>query len=345
MIIYWALFLIPVFAALGPIKVRSDLQATFVVVYGVFAVAVIGFRYEVGCDWDAYLGIYERVASSPLSEAILITDVSYALLNWLAANVAGWGVEAVNFICAIFFVNGLVRFSLAQPLPWLSLCLAAPYMTIVVAMGYTRQAAAIGFVLWAMANWRRGVGGFVGYCLLILCAATMHKSALMMLPFSILLVSARFIVRLMVAVPLIAVVAAGLALDLLEAQLTAYLDGELQSGGALLRVGMNAIPAAFLLSARNYFRDEPDQNLWWWLAVMSLGSLLFVDTFSTLVDRLALYLAPIQMVVYTKLLTRVSGAWRGFWGSVLLGFYAISLAVWFSESTYAVCWVPYKWDL
>ncbi len=75
---------------------------------------------------------------------------------------------------------GVVRFSRAQPLPWLSLLVAIPYLIIVVSMGYTRQSAALGLLLIGLVS--LGNGHMRWFVLWVMLAATFHKSAVLMLP-------------------------------------------------------------------------------------------------------------------------------------------------------------------
>lgn len=82
-----------------------------------------------------------------------------------------------------------------------------------------------------------------------------------------------------------------------------YVDAGLQSEGALVRLLMNAAPAAVLLILRSRFQfDEFEKRLWMLFAMISLALLgaFYVTSASTALDRLALYMIPLQLAVFAN---------------------------------------------
>ena len=125
-------------------------QAAPLLIVGGLAVALmIGFRYQVGGDWGAYLEIFRWSASASLEEAVTYGDPAYTLLNWVTQKL-GYDIWLVNLVCGLIFAWGLVKFARTLSNPWLAMVIAVPYLIIVVAMGYSRQGVAIGIILAGM---------------------------------------------------------------------------------------------------------------------------------------------------------------------------------------------------
>jgi hypothetical protein len=272
------------------------------------------------------------------------SDPAYNLLNWLAGQL-GLGIWAVNLVCAAIFTAGLVKLCRAQPNPPLAILVAVPYLVIVVAMGYTRQAAALGLIMYAITFLDRGSYLRIGLTLLV--AATFHKTAVVIIPFFVVAAARGSLLSVLVTVP-----AAFIGYELLLAssvnQLVAnYVQAGYNSSGALARVSMNVVPALLLLSFRNRFRFSPQQRLFWILlsgaSLVALAALFLVPS-STAVDRVALYLIPLQVAV----LSRCPSAFGKREGQslllvVLVVLYSLTVElVWLNLGQFASYWIPYR---
>ena len=102
---YWALFTLPVVALLFPARFSDRLRAFLLVLIGAVYVGVIGLRFEVGGDWNAYQAHYEIVSNMPLLDALQFIDPAHGLLNWLSASL-GLGVYGVNCVYAALLIGG-----------------------------------------------------------------------------------------------------------------------------------------------------------------------------------------------------------------------------------------------
>ena len=83
-----------------------------------------------------------------------------------------------------------------------------------------------------------------------------------------------------------------------------YVVARYESQGAMIRLVMNALPAVIFLIWRQRFAfDALQMRLWAWFSIFSLAllALLFVSSASTAIDRVALYLLPLQVVVFSRL--------------------------------------------
>jgi len=340
---YWLLFIFPALTTLFPMKGSVQSRTALFSIYALFAILLIGLRYEVGGDWQNYLVHLDSTDGVGLAEAITLHDPGYMAVNWLSTQL-DLGIAGVNLICAALFTIGLLRFCLKQPLPWLGLAIATPYLLVVVAMGYTRQSVALGFIFWALSEWKPG--NFVRYGLLIFIAALFHKSAVLIFPLMLLIGRQGLWLKLLIAIPVFIVVALLLWMDSFESQWTNYVEKEMQSEGGLIRVTMNMVPALLLLFFYKRFQLFSDFKLWLAIAAASLLFFFLEPLASTAVDRFALYLSPIQVAVFSRLpILIVDPSLRALTVVIVLLFYASALWTWLNFSSHSEYWLPYHWIL
>ncbi len=349
------MFLVPALAALNGRWRRPSvatglrsLRLTTPWTLATLAIALlIGFRYQVGGDWGNYVFLVKSVEGRELSEALEIGDPGYQLLNWISAELA-WGIYGVNLIAGMLFASGLTVFCRSLPRPWLALAIAVPYMVIVVGMGYSRQGIALGLaMLGLVALGRRSI---IWFAFWVILGATFHKSAVILLPIAALAATRnRYWTILWVGV--VFVWAYELLVEGAVDQLYAgYIEAEYQSEGALIRTLMNALPAAILLIYRRRFLlNEAEARLWGWFSLISLAMLaiLFLSPSSTAVDRIGLYMLPLQLVVFAYLpdvlgrptCRNINGV------AAVIFYYAAVQFVWLNFAVHAFAWIPYRFYL
>jgi len=349
MAFYWFLFLIPALWALSAARPRyqpnhSAAQALLWVAFLATLTIIIGLRHEVGGDWGNYLPYVEAARWLTLSEAVLKSDPGYAFLNWAGAHWGG-GIYLVNTACGLLFGFGLVAFCRQLPRPWLALAVAMPYLVMVVAMGYSRQGVALGIAMWGLALLQQGK--LWRFVVAIAVAGLFHKSAVALI---LIALASRTKNKFITAAAILGI-GAGLYVlllaDAVDALMVGYLQAEYQSAGAGVRVAMNALPGLVFLWFHKRFVLTPEQRrLWLYMAWASLGfvGLLLVSPSSTAVDRVALYLIPLQLFVWSHF----PDAWgrpgrKNLWGVMLvLGYYATVLFVWLFFADHRYGWIPYK---
>ena len=345
MLTYWLMFLIPAWASVAaaskPRPAGKSLELSWFSA-GVFLIVLVGLRHEVGGDWFNYENIYLNMIGAPLSELLEKGDPGYHLLNWMSLQVGG-GTYLVNLVGAVLFSVGVVAFCRQQPRPWLALAVAVPYMIIVVGMGYSRQGIALGLALLGLVGLARQNN--LQFVMCVALAATFHKSAVLLVPIAVLATpGSRLWTGLWVGVAA-AVLYYLLLADSVDRLVVNYLDAGYQSEGAAVRIAMNALPAVILLLFRKKFVWQPaERNLWLGMAVLALASVawLLVSSSSTAVDRVALYLIPLQLFVFARL-PDVLGRGRSVrtWVIAVVAYYAAVLLVWLNFATHAFAWVPY----
>lgn len=349
---YWLFFLLPASVALsarrrlpssltGLHSLRLDLPWFLFVL---FFTLVIGYRVQVGGDWGSYLGYLERANLFRFSDLAGLGDPGYQFVNWLSIRL-GWGIWGVNLFCGLAFSAGLAVFSRSLPRPWLALTVAIPYLLTVVAMGYSRQGVALGFAMLGLVSLgRKNLFWFVVW---VLVGATFHRSAVLLLPIAAL-AATRNRIGTAFWVAVVALLAYALLLQDEVASLYAnYVEAEYQSQGALIRTAMNLVPAILLLGWWEQFRLlEGEAALWRWFALISLvlAVVLVVTPATTAVDRVALYMLPLQLFVFARL----PDAWGGsrdaqsFLVIAVVAYYALVHFVWLNFASHAFAWLPYR---
>ncbi len=339
---YWILFLLPALGVFSPLRLnnagRLGLWAACI---GVMAMAV-GFRHEVGGDWGNYMRHFREIHKLSFAQALDFGDPAYYAIMWRIAK-SGLSIHWSNAISACIVMAGVSVFARRQPMPWLALLVAVPYLIIVVAMGYTRQSAALGFALLGLAA--LGQQKVPVFVIWILIGAAFHKSAVLLLPIAALSAARnRAWTFFWVAMTSIAGAYFFVADDS-ETLVKNYIETEYQSQGGIIRVTMNAIPAAiFLLWQRRLDIDESERKLWFWLSLFALACLpLLAILPSTAVDRVALYFIPIQMHVFSHL-HRIAKSTMGRTRIVVavVAYYALVQYVWLNYAAHSRYWVPYQ---
>jgi hypothetical protein len=352
MVVYWLMFLLAASyalffgtraASLSHGMQSARLNAAWAMVW-LLLTLVIGYRFDVGGDWFNYLRHLQEARHQDIYSAIDKGDPGYRLLNLLAVNL-GWGISGVNIVSAFLFSAGLVYFCRGLPRPWLALAVAMPYMVTVVAMGYTRQGVALGLaMLGLVALTRKSNVWFVSWVLL---AAAFHKSAVFLLPIAALAATRnRGWTALWVAVATLL----GFYLylqDSIEILYTNYIEAQYRSEGALVRGAMNVVPACiYLVLGRRFAMQASEAKLWRWFSIISIAffAAVIASPATTAVDRMALYMLPLQLVVFSHLPEVLGrrGRRNTDYTSVVLLYYGAVLFVWLNYAAHAYAWLPYR---
>ena len=355
MAIYWFLISAPLLFLLLNSRIKNDVDVTVWIMMSVITVIIIGTRYEVGGDWDNYLAHLARASTRDfVSAALTNTEPAYGFLNWLSEKL-GLGIYGVNTACGALFVTGLAVFCRRQPIPWLAWLIATPYLLVVVSMGYTRQSAALGFLLLGLVCledkriWR--------YFLLLAMGAAFHKTVLLMAPLGILVWRQNVWFRIsLIVISSITLLWIGTNYRDLVFNNAAepneifrlwykYVEkNQWSSIGASYRVWMNVIPALlFFLLLKKWKQYFDNSILWGAIAIASIASVFFVGYFSTPIDRINIYLAPIQLYFWS----RVPFIWSDSVTQTAMVMavcliYLMSFLFWFLFANHAYAWIPYK---
>jgi hypothetical protein len=346
LVVYWSIF---AYFALGtllspgqPARAARRGKTSVIWAFGIFLIVLmVGLRYQVGADWFPYQRMYSFAGYADLGKMMKFGDPGYQLLNWLIQR-AGLGLWMVNLICATIFSWGLARFARVQPNPWLTVLVAIPYLVIVVAMGYTRQGVAIGILLAGLAALQSGapVTRFLVYA----AAATLfHKTAVIAVPLVLFASERNRFLNIVAGLAGAYALYSAFLAESVDVFVKNYVEAEYTAQGAAIRVAMDVVPAAlfFLFRRRLNFQPEEDR-LWRNFALAAFGALAMLQFMpqSTAVDRIALYLIPLQLAVLPRLgmVLRARGT-----GNFIVVVYCFAIMfVWLNYAQHADDWLPYQ---
>lgn len=303
--------------------------------------AMLAFRWGTGFDWGRYIALFERMDSRSFIDVIQMRDPGYALLNWAVRHLDG-GFWVVTLLGAVPFVFGLYHFSKAQPEPWIAAMVAIPYLVIVVAMGYIRQGIAIGFLLGGLAGLLQGKP-YWRFIVATFLASLFHSTAVIAIPLTVMGLHRDRMTQL-VAAPAVAYLLYTFAFQSQFDRFVAnYVRYAMVSEGAGIRMAMCAVPAVLFLFYRNRLAFSDDERALWRnfsLASIALAVLFLLSTASTAVDRIALYLLPLQLAVFARLPLLINSRVGG--RVLVIALFAAVQFVWLNYAQTARGWIPYR---
>ncbi len=341
MLIYWLMFGFPSSMAL----VERDRQRRFGFAWSfatLATIALIGFRWETGGDWGNYDRMVEQAGWNPVLFAPL-DDPGFGLLLSYAAE-SHIGLLLVTAVSGLVMGVALTLFCRDQPRPWLCMAVAMPYLVVVMGMGYIRQGMAISFLLMGLMSLKRG--HILRYSGWIVAGALFHSTAFILLPLGVMATNRNIVVRSGFA--LLGLGMMGYAIVTAHGGYVAnYIDSAMTSSGAAVRLFMTALPAAIFLAFRDRFGLEgPERRVWTALSLAALAAfaLLFAFRSSTVVDRLGLYLLPVQCFVYARVPAAFANDVRGerLLTVAILLLYAGAFFIWLNYAVNVEYWLPYR---
>ena len=84
-------------------------------------------------------------------------------------------------------------------------------------------------------------------------------------------------------------------------------------------------------------------KIWGLISVLAILSVPFVFLASTPVDRLSLYLIPLQIYVFSRVhLIFVDPVFRGIVIMGIVSAYGLVLWIWLNHASHAYFWIPYR---
>jgi len=344
LLIYWLLF---AYFAVATVVSRDRLPGTPPVshpalILGAAIVALlVGFRYQVGADWRTYELLFSYARLSSLERVLSLGDPGYQFLNWIIQNM-GLRLWAVNLVCGSIFGWGLFHLCRIQPSPFTAMLVAVPYLVIVVAMGYTRQSVAIGILMVGLASLSRN-GSLLRFAAYVAVAALFHKTAVVAFPLAALTGRRSPLINLLLVGSIGFFMYDFFLEDSLATFIKNYVKAEYSSQGALVRVLMNLVPAtlALTMASRLGFSDT-ERKLWrnFGLASFALLALVLISPSTTAVDRVALYILPIQIAVLSRV---PGGLMNELIGKLVVIGYSLAVQfVWLTFAAHADYWIPYR---
>lgn len=341
MIPYLLMLAVPgLFALAG---VRRSGAAWFIV--AILYWLMIGFRFQVGMDWNNYLLHYQLASGRPLLELLFRTEPGFQFLLWTAHNLGG-GYPLINAVAALVFCWGFFAVARACREPFLAVVAATPLLVVAFAMTGTRQSMAIGIIFYLYSIWEGR--SWLGRILLVLLASLFHFSSIFILLFVALarrslpvkiagtVVSAALLVLVIYFFP-------GIIQNYSELYVIAG-ERRLDAPGAIAHVGVVAAAAlAYFIYRKAWLRMYGTHPLYENLAIVALLALPAILVSSVGAYRFALYFWPMAMRVVSGMPALIPNAV----GRTLYRLLAIIasgglLVAWLTLSYNGFAWVPYE---
>lgn len=341
MLPYALLLTIPGFLALTGIRRSAVILLLVALLYWL----MIGFRFQVGMDWDNYVKIYQTTTRLPLSQIVVGNEPGFKLLMWLADRTGG-GILLVNAVSALVFCWGFFTLARRCREPLIAIVVATPLLVVGFAMSGTRQALALGLIFYLCATWNRRRA--VGRMAWVLFAGLFHFSAIFFLIFVALAARTTMTLRVVAAavIALVIVLIVYLAPEAMEAYSQLYVSGgrRLEAPGAIAHVGILATASlAYFLYRKHWIQVNGDDPLYRNLAIAALVAVPGIYVSSVGAYRFSLYLWPMAMYVWAGMPALIQNpVGRMFYrlciviasGAVLIGWLSLSNSGW--------AWLPYQ---
>ena len=275
-------------------------QIYFVILAALFVFSA--FRFQVGCDWSGYYNQY--LVATNIDWAFITTSrepLWWAILGWIRN--AGLPYPVANIVSSAVFFLGVHILARRQPDPLGFLVLLFPILIINMPVSAIRHGAAVGLLCIAFVAFidRRPFR----FTLWVVLAAGFHSSALI---FMLLLpvATGRYTRSRLVLAAILAVPGAFFlgSSDAAEVATSRYIDRGVDAAGAVFRVGMLGLSAAyfFLFLRKKWLRTWPQDY-----SLASIGAIgmalafLLIPVSTVIGDRFGYYLIPIQAVIFARI--------------------------------------------
>ena len=304
---------------------------------------MVAFRFHIGMDWNNYLYIYQRTQHLAASDIFFDREPGFTVLNWLA----GWlgGLVFVNAVCALIFCWGFFAVAKRCREPFIAVTIATPLLVVGFAMSGARQSIALGLIFYLFATWNdRRVWSRVA---IVLIASLFHFSAIFVLVFVAISANASIVARtagLVLMVPAILLIIR-FAPSSMDTYTETYSGAQrLSAPGAIVQVGVIAVPALFyLLIRRRWAEVNGDSPLYRDLAIASIVAIPVILVSSVGAYRFALYFWPVAMYVWAGVPALIESALARALYRLTVVLASIALLVgWLTFANNRGAWLPYQ---
>ena len=309
----------------------------------VFLFLFAAFRFEVGCDWGAYLGNFYDEQSSTVAEAFETRQPFY-IISFLVLGDLGLSYLWFNVFGAAVFFAGIAAMARRQVDPLAFLILCYPVLIINMPMSGVRQGIAIGLMCLAYMEFSRE--RTLPYVLWVGVASAFHSSAMIFLALTPLIPQMSIHKRIgYMLILLIPGFIALLGTETFQVANARYLESDLEAGGALFRVlplTLCGLLWGFVLRREWQQRFPKDAKLAMVGALMMVGAIALMPISSVIADRVAYYLMPLQAMIFARI-PFLNVPLRRIWSIAPYAMLLVLFIAWSQLSThFDSCYLPYE---
>jgi hypothetical protein len=339
-------FMLAVPSALVVLRGRRESGIVTSLVFLTF-VFLMGFRFNVGMDWNNYESIHSYIGRSLPADLLLGSEPLSTLIFWVS-DYFGVGSLLSNVLAAGMLMFGVLSFARRTASPWLAVVAATPFLIIAFGMSGIRQAMAAGVLLYGMSVWEES--GTVKKSIIVLFASLFHTSAVM----AILFVLWDLRIRLGPKTAIMILAAPSLyygyqRLDSYSENIQFYQDvymagaGGVVSPGALYHIALVGLPAGLYFAYRRRFSKYLYSNNLVFMGAWAVVAIFFLYFFSsTGASRLSMYLYFVPMAIYSGFPSITSREDRLPAVVGILGVHFALLAGWFVYANNSFAHLPYR---
>lgn len=351
MLIYYVIFIVPMLFYLTQNKEVIKKNFTDYFILSFLALLLLGLRTKTGADWSNYLRNFKSISRADYLEIFEggpqdLLEFSNNSIFWLLNAIEpDYGYYLYHIIAMMIGLIALYVFAKEQPYFWLTIGIAVPFFILVMIMGYTRQGIALSFIMMGL-NYLKRFKVFNFFCF-VAVATTFHASAITMsflaLPY-LFHKDFRYKNLVMIIVFILVVVGFSFFQAYLDKKSQEYIAEAMISVGTLPRVAITVLAAVFLFAYRQRWQQVfHDYQLWRMYALAALFTLPALAVLpSTSVDRIALYLLPLQLAVWPRIIYLAGKQHRDLLALGVIAGYGITLHIWLNYAKNIWMWVPFK---
>lgn len=306
----------------------------------------IGFRDEIGGDDFRYQLYYESIHLG-LENFSTGTEHKQKPLFYFINSFASFfnlGVVFVNCVAAFIFSVSLIIFCIFSGNLFLGLMLAMPILIIVMAMGYVTQSVALAFLMLAYLQFIKNNKIF--FLILIFLGATFHPSVTIFTPMILALIVSRNNLKESFLLALIGTTILIIFYDYFYEMVNNYIGSNLVSSGTIFRLALNFMSVVIFSFFIKKEKLQKNYKILMYFYCTLSTVLLMLTPFgigTTAIDRIGLYLTPIQILIIIKFLnSNYSIDSRRVVSTIFFIIYLVFMFVWFSFSYYSQDWIPYR---
>lgn len=341
---YYFIFIIPLFFYYISKRLSKNLnKVNLLFVLLIFALFT-GSRVEIGGDWGTYLKNYYILGKNfNLRDFNVRSDWGFEILSYFfyinkqPIFFLNLLISFFNFLCLYFFLRD-------KDYKWIFLIISVPFFVIVLQIGFIRQSVAISFIILSMLAIKKNY--YLSFMICMILGMMFHKSSLLIFLIMILSIDRLLSVILKYSIFFIFI---GIIIYLSRGDFGNLYSNYLinistDSKGAIPRLILVCVPSIIYLLFYNKFNFSLfEKKFFLILSLLTFILIPLVISYSTLVDRLLIYLLPFQLVIYSSIssLSKNENI-KKLINSSVISLFILYLFVWLNFSNSSQRWVPYS---
>jgi hypothetical protein len=302
-----------------------------------FLIFFIGFRFQVGADWNTYLDmlVYD-ISDPPIFKSNY--EAGFSSLIFIV-QYFNFGIFAINFFSACVFILGYYFLFGKSKFFWIVTCMALPYLIFIVGMGYTRQSIAVGFIMMMLVTDKENI--FFQIVFLVF-AILFHNAAFMMSIFLFFNIKNNILKIIIFCLLILILFILTDQFKSLQRFYLYYLLVGKSSAGAFPRFIYALLPCFFSLFflKKIYYSKDCMLYLSYFLVIILLFFIILVSR--TTADRLLLFLLPVQFLLIISLSNFIKHKYKFIFLYFFIFLQFLQMHLLFLYSSNIQTWFPYK---